>query len=79
MLDGDSRITCPPSRRTRGEYSSSGSQMMTLSLVVRMMKVISRLQLMDLPLPGVPNTSPLGLLDCLRSRRIMLLLKALRP
>ena len=40
---------------------------------------LSRLQLMDLPLPGVPNTSPLGLRDCLRSSRIMLLERALSP
>ena len=50
-----------------------------LSSVVRMIKVISRLQLMDLPLPGVPNTRPLGQRDCLRSSRIMLLERALRP
>ena len=31
------------------------------------------------PLPGVPNTRPLGQRDCLRSSRIMLLERALRP
>lgn len=57
MLDGDSRITCPPSRRTRGEYSSSGSQMMTLGLQEDLLQILQRWVCVACPcvLSGTPR------------------------
>ena len=72
-------ITCPPSRRTRGEYSSSGSIMAISSGVIRKALVISRLAEKDLPEPGVPRIRPLGFFSFFRSAIIRLLLRAFSP
>ena len=58
---GDNLMTCPPKRFTNGKYSASGSDMIMSSSVIRKTLIISRFALNDLPEPGVPKKSPLGL------------------
>lgn len=58
---GESLITWPPSRFTRGKYSDSGSDMMMSSFVKRNTLTISRFAENDLPEPGVPRYRPFAL------------------